>query len=570
MLACAARHLRPGGVFATTLMDLEGELLDDEYGPPPPDMREVDRWVYSSLSAAAHVVERGSALRIERLRTAVSPEGEESTSVDEVRLELVSPDELEAEAAAGGLTRGGAAHDPRDRARRHASWWSPRGRRRRCDARRDLARPRVRLLRGRPAALGGAGRRRCVGARPRCGTGRVAMHLARRGRKMTARRMGRDARSEVLEERAAERGLDVEVVCADVRDFKLDREFDVVLAPMQLVQLMRGAERAARDARARGAAPAPGRTVRSRADGPRGRGGRRRVRPSHSRHARGRGAGCTRASRWRSAPCTAARRSCSTACGPPCPRAASSRRASRACGSSSWRPEALEREMQAAGWRCSQRRVIPPTEEHVGSVVVVGARPEARVSAARPARHVAVPGPHEHLRRPRQHLGAGASLPLARHRLRAGHRGPGRRGRPRCARPLLHGRRPGPRPGAGHARPRRDEARVARGGRRFRRFVPGGVRRLPAARPLIRAARRRVAARPRPRRPAHRARARRAADRQRADRGRPRQRARSASPASRTTAAARTSATASSRSAAWCRGSATTARTAPRACAAAS
>lgn len=104
MLQSAARHLRPGGLFATTLMDLEGELLDDEYGPPPADTREVDSWVYSSLSAAAHVVEHGNALRIQRLRTTVSPVGEESESVDEVRLELVSPDELEGEAEAGGLT----------------------------------------------------------------------------------------------------------------------------------------------------------------------------------------------------------------------------------------------------------------------------------------------------------------------------------------------------------------------------------------------------------------------------------------------------------------------------------
>jgi 2-polyprenyl-3-methyl-5-hydroxy-6-metoxy-1,4-benzoquinol methylase len=103
MLECVARHLRPGGMFATTLMELEGELLDDEYGPPPADSREVDSWVYSSLSAAAHVVEHGNALRIQRLRTTVSPKGEESTCVDEVRLELVSPDELEEEAADSGL-----------------------------------------------------------------------------------------------------------------------------------------------------------------------------------------------------------------------------------------------------------------------------------------------------------------------------------------------------------------------------------------------------------------------------------------------------------------------------------
>jgi SAM-dependent methyltransferase len=108
MLDRAARHLRPGGVFAATLMDLEGELVGDEYGPPPPDVREVDQWVYSSLSVAVELVERGRAVRIERLRTVVSPQGEQSTSVDEVRLELVPPATLEKEIAAAGL-------EPRER-----------------------------------------------------------------------------------------------------------------------------------------------------------------------------------------------------------------------------------------------------------------------------------------------------------------------------------------------------------------------------------------------------------------------------------------------------------------------
>jgi SAM-dependent methyltransferase len=103
MLARAARHLRPGGLFAATLMDLDGELVGDEYGPPPPDVREVDHWVYSSLSVGVHLVERGRAVRIDRLRTAVSPEGKKSTSVDEIRLELVSPAVLEQEVAAAGL-----------------------------------------------------------------------------------------------------------------------------------------------------------------------------------------------------------------------------------------------------------------------------------------------------------------------------------------------------------------------------------------------------------------------------------------------------------------------------------
>ena len=103
MLAGVARHLRPGGVFAATLMNLEGELVGDEYGAPPPDVREVNQWVYSSLSLTANVVERGRAIQIDRLRTAVSPEGEQYTTVDEVRLELVSPAVLEREVAAAGL-----------------------------------------------------------------------------------------------------------------------------------------------------------------------------------------------------------------------------------------------------------------------------------------------------------------------------------------------------------------------------------------------------------------------------------------------------------------------------------
>src|SRR4051794_8878106 len=103
MLAGAARHLRPGGVFAATLMNLEGELLGDEYGPPRADVRGVNGWVFSSLSRAANLVERGRAIQIDRLRTAVSTEGEQHTTVDKVRLELVSPALLEQEAAAAGL-----------------------------------------------------------------------------------------------------------------------------------------------------------------------------------------------------------------------------------------------------------------------------------------------------------------------------------------------------------------------------------------------------------------------------------------------------------------------------------
>jgi SAM-dependent methyltransferase len=78
-----------------------------------------------------------------------------------------------------------------------------------------------------------------------CGTGRVALPLGALRHRVT----GIDTDAELVEElnrRAAEHGLDVEAVVADARSFSLGRTFDLVLAPMQVVQLLRGrAERTA-------------------------------------------------------------------------------------------------------------------------------------------------------------------------------------------------------------------------------------------------------------------------------------------------------------------------------------
>jgi SAM-dependent methyltransferase len=71
-----------------------------------------------------------------------------------------------------------------------------------------------------------------------CGTGRVALDLALQDVPV----VGLDsdcALLAALDERAA--GLPVETVCADARDFGLGRRFPVVLAPMQTVQLLGGA-----------------------------------------------------------------------------------------------------------------------------------------------------------------------------------------------------------------------------------------------------------------------------------------------------------------------------------------
>ncbi len=77
------------------------------------------------------------------------------------------------------------------------------------------------------------------------GTGRVTIALARAGHEVVA--LDRDG--ELLAELARRAdGLPVETVVADARDFSFasDRRFPLVLAPMQLIQLLGGADGRAR------------------------------------------------------------------------------------------------------------------------------------------------------------------------------------------------------------------------------------------------------------------------------------------------------------------------------------
>ena len=96
-------HLRPGGIFAAALLDLAGEPTNEDYLPPPPDMREHEGWVWSSQPVEIRLLEGGAALTLERRRRAVSPRGEIAESDDSVRLTVMSCEELEADMREAGI-----------------------------------------------------------------------------------------------------------------------------------------------------------------------------------------------------------------------------------------------------------------------------------------------------------------------------------------------------------------------------------------------------------------------------------------------------------------------------------
>ena len=72
-----------------------------------------------------------------------------------------------------------------------------------------------------------------------CGAGRVALHLAREGHVVWAMDHEEDLIA-ALDERAGDAEVAVRTVVGDVREFELDASFGLIVAPMQLVQLLRG------------------------------------------------------------------------------------------------------------------------------------------------------------------------------------------------------------------------------------------------------------------------------------------------------------------------------------------
>jgi hypothetical protein len=104
MLARVRDHLVPGGRLAAALADPFEGVPSDDAGPPLPDVREQDGWVFSSTPVA--VRSEGGGTAIDRLRQAVSPDGQLDESMTSIVLDRLEGDELEAEAARTGFTAG--------------------------------------------------------------------------------------------------------------------------------------------------------------------------------------------------------------------------------------------------------------------------------------------------------------------------------------------------------------------------------------------------------------------------------------------------------------------------------
>jgi SAM-dependent methyltransferase len=108
-LRYVARHLRPDGLAAVAIVEAIPPA-SGEAGPPIPDAREIDGWVYSSLPIGLGV--GADAIVLRRLRQTVSPDGELRDEVDEIRLQRLSAEMLEREAVEAGLEPTGRREIP--------------------------------------------------------------------------------------------------------------------------------------------------------------------------------------------------------------------------------------------------------------------------------------------------------------------------------------------------------------------------------------------------------------------------------------------------------------------------
>ncbi len=101
LLERAVACLVPGGAFAAAISDLDEAVAAEDATPPLPDVGEQRGWVYSSLPLDVRREPGGVA--VEWLRQVVSPAGELTEERHALRLDSLSPEQLEAEAEPHGL-----------------------------------------------------------------------------------------------------------------------------------------------------------------------------------------------------------------------------------------------------------------------------------------------------------------------------------------------------------------------------------------------------------------------------------------------------------------------------------
>jgi SAM-dependent methyltransferase len=102
VLAGAAVCLGPGGTFAAAIADLDEAVAAEDAPPPVPDVGQSGDWIYSSLPLDVRPEPGGVA--VEWLRQVVSPAGDLTEQRHTQLLDSLTPEELEREAAAQGLS----------------------------------------------------------------------------------------------------------------------------------------------------------------------------------------------------------------------------------------------------------------------------------------------------------------------------------------------------------------------------------------------------------------------------------------------------------------------------------
>ncbi|HEX2162119.1 MAG TPA: class I SAM-dependent methyltransferase [Thermoleophilaceae bacterium] len=110
LLATVARHLLPGGLLAIALADPFDAVEPGEARPPLPDVLETDGWVLSSTPVA--VRDEGDAVAIDRIRQAVSPDGDLTEELATVTLDNCTPATLQDEGRAAGFAVQPPRHVP--------------------------------------------------------------------------------------------------------------------------------------------------------------------------------------------------------------------------------------------------------------------------------------------------------------------------------------------------------------------------------------------------------------------------------------------------------------------------